>query len=64
MSCPPMTEQAAAVVAAVAALESERDTLLGLLHQVVRHEHLTNRMGEVLVLLPEDVAAQIKDALT
>lgn len=59
-----MTEREAEVVAAVAALQSERDTLLGLLREVVLHEHLTNRLGEVLVLLPEDTAAQIREALT
>jgi hypothetical protein len=59
----PLTEQGAEVVAAVAALQSERDTLLGLLRDVLAHEQFTNQLGEVVILLPEETADRIREAL-
>lgn len=56
-----LSEPAAEVIAGVAILQSERDTLLNLLREVWDRRVLDTRTGELVVVLPADIAARIAD---
>ncbi len=60
----PLTLLGAEVVAGVAMMQSERDTLLGLLRQVLDHEcPLPTGGASLLVLLPRALADEIREAV-
>lgn len=44
------------------ALRAERDTLRGLLDDVLAHVHLVNRLDESIAVLPGNLTARIIDA--